>query len=256
MYLFVKATNKKSTLFILLITLSTLPLFSYKSSILETAIINSSIFAPLTLIVSGGIWYLLKKKGWKVVGITTLGFIFVSNILLFIQDDFNSMKRVAYQNLILKDQKDMIDYTYASVQKEPFSVCAITNPLFVNTIWSYLYHWYGNQTYGYTPTWSGQKQIHLDSLIPYDTEHEQTRYLIIEPMIGIPEIAKQATIYLEDQVSVIEDQKRFGEIVVQKRRLEPNKELRSDSQELTPEEIKSININTKIDPRYSCYLSY
>jgi len=251
-----KMFPKKTFLFLIICSFSTLPLFSYKSSILETAIINSSIFGIITIMIASGTYYFLRRKFTFIIGILFLGAIIFSNFNLYFKDNFNFINRLSFQPMILKEEKQALDYIYQSSNDKQFSVCAITNPLFVNTIWSYLFYWYGKVKYSYLPTWSGQKQYYIESLIPYDNSHFQTRYLIVEPMIGIPDIAKKATIYSEDQISILEDEKKFGEIIIQKRKLEKNKLLLSDTQKLTPEEITSIKITQKIDPRYTCFIDY
>lgn len=251
-----KTENKKNVIFLLVLTLTTLPLFSYKSSILETAMINTSIIAPLTLLVAVGIYDLLKDRSLRIVGIASILLIIISNARLLMKDEFMGMKRIAYQNLTLKDEKALVNYTYNAAKKSDFSVCAVTNPLFVNTLWSYLFFSYGQNSYGYVPTWAGQRQDYIESLLYDDVNHATTRYLIIEPMIGIPDIAKKATIYYEDQVSVLEEERKFGDITVQKRRLEENTSLLKDTQGLTTDEINSIKATQLTDPRYSCYLTY
>ena len=62
---------------------------------------------------------------------------------------------------------------------------------------------------------------------------------------------KKATIYKEDQVSKLIEEKRFGEIIVQKRILTEDKDELVDTQNLSPLE-KII----KNDHRYSCYHTY
>lgn len=247
--------EKKNAHFLMLIALSTLPLFAYKSSILESTMINASIYVPLTLIVAASIFYLLKDGKTRVFGIVFLIVIVISNLKLFAADSFVGMDRIAYQNLTYTDETKSIDYTYSAAHLKPFSICTITNPLFVNTLWTYLYESYGQKKYGYIPTWSGQRQENNVSL-PDDTSHTPIRYLIIEPMIGIPEIAKKTVIYMEDQVSTLQEEKQIGDIRIQKRLLKPATMPPQDSQHLSQNEIGSVTATMQSDPRYSCFQAY
>lgn len=165
-------------------------------------------------------------------------------------------KLLGYQPMTYKEQKELIDYTYQSAGRNKFSICSLSNPLFINTLWSYLYKTYGEKKYGYLPYWAGQKQYLNKSFFDYDTNHVQTRFLIIEPMVGINEFSRKATIYSEDEVSVIEETKQFGQIIIQKRRLEKNNNLLQDSQNLSPEDSLSMKKLQKTDPRYSCFVYY
>jgi hypothetical protein len=255
-YIYKKKKNILSINFLNIWLFSTLVLFSFKSSVIGGPTIQSSISAAIIIFFSLVVVEILSEKKYKIFGSIILFCIITSNLNLYFKDNFMNNKILAYQHMLYGEQKQLIEYTYKMSNHKPFSICAVTNPLFINTLWSILYKTYGENKYGYSPTWSGQKQYFIPSLMSFDAKHDLTRFLIIEPMIGIPDIAKKTTIYLEDQISVLEDEKKFGEIIVQKRRLEQNKSLLSDSQNLTSEEIQTIMITQKIDPRYSCFINY
>jgi len=67
---------------------------------------------------------------------------------------------------------------------------------------------------------------------------------------------KKATIYKEDQVSKLIEEKKFGDIIVQKRILTENKNELVDTQRLSPQEKNELEKITKNDHRYSCYHTY
>lgn len=256
-YIFYKESNKKGLIFLYAWLFSTLPLFAFRSNVVGSRTIHSSIFAAIYILFALGIYYLGKLKKNFIILCFFIGIVFFSNLSLFKKENFENVKLLSYQPMIYKDQKQLIDYTYQSSNNSKFSICAISNPLFINTLWSYLYKTYGETKYKTVPFWSGQKQLFIKSLIPYDNSHVPVRYLIIEPLIGVNDFARRATIFAEDQVSVLEEEKKFGEIVIQKRRLENNKELLIDTQNLEAEEIlrlKGLLSNT--DPRYSCFVNY
>jgi hypothetical protein len=67
---------------------------------------------------------------------------------------------------------------------------------------------------------------------------------------------KKATIYKEDKVSKLIEEKRFGEIIVQKRILTEDKDELVDTQNLSPLEKNQLEKIIKNDHRYSCYHTY
>ncbi len=254
-YIYKTVKEKKSLLFLLVWTFSTFPLFFFKSGVLTAEVINTSIFGALTIVFGLTIYNLFLSK-YKYLGVALLFIIVVSNLTLFIKNNFTSYKIFSLQTLVLKEEKQAIDYTYNSSSGKEFSVCALTNPLTINTLWSFLYNFYGKEKYGYLPYWSGKKQFLNSSLMPYDQNHVENRYLIIEPLGGIPEFTKWAIIYHEDQLSVLEEEKRFGDLTVQKRTFSPNKGLPRDTQDLSEDYLqRTVNL-LSYEQSYSCYNSY
>ncbi len=119
--------------------------------------------------------------------------------------------------MLLSKQLSAIDHTYEQANGEPFSINSLTSPLWINTVWTYLYRWYGEPKYGYLPSWHGHNQVgQLDSL-PEDTGKEEKYFLILEPMGGIPEQYLELTIGEEEVVSKLLREKSFGELRVQER---------------------------------------
>ncbi len=241
--------------FLLLWVLSTLPLFAFKSGVITGSSIHSSIQGGVSLLIALALYQLYQDKKY-LFAIGFLLLIMVSNTRLFISDNFLSTRIFAYQPILYTHQKQLIDYTYAAAIKEKFSICALTNPFFINTSWSTLYKIYGEKKYGYLPTWSGQKQPVNKSFLPYDTEHVKARFLIIEPPSGVTKNAVQTTLYLEDQVSALEETKKFGELIVQKRKLATDKSLLKDTQNLSAEDRINVQHIIAVDPRYSCFTTY
>ena len=101
------------------------------------------------------------------------------------------------------------------------------------------------------PVWTGPKTS-PESFFATSNERSKTRFLILDPSHQLPEFAYRVTIYVEDQISVLDEQKKFGEIVVQKRHIpEDPKELK-DTQKLTSAELTEIKTVLRFDDRYSC----
>jgi|YNPMSStandDraft_1061717.scaffolds.fasta_scaffold21853_2 hypothetical protein len=249
--------NYKEKVFILIWLLSTLPLFGSRSGVINGTVINSSLFPILTLIAASGLYYFIKRKE-NYITYFFITLIIFSNIFLLLKDKI-AVKLFSLQPLVYTYEKKLIDYTYSESNKSKnknFSICVVSNPLFINTLWSYLYFFYGQKKYNYLPYYAGPKQYLNKNFLPYDKNHVKLRFLIIEPLGGIPDYAKKATIYKEDKVSKLIEEKKFGDIIVQKRILTENKNELVDTQRLSPQEKNELEKITKNDHRYSCYHTY
>lgn len=250
------ALNKlknKIKIFAALCLFSTLPLFIFNSGVLTVPVINSSIFFIITLTVASGI-YLAGSKN-KIFLFVLLGLVFFSNFLLYKKDDFKINTLFASHPLTNGLEKKAIDYMYQSSNKS-FSFCSVSNPLFFNTIWSFMFKTYGERKYGYLPVWSGQRQDMNINYLSDDTSHLTERFLLIEPLVGIPRFAKNITIYLEDKNSSLIAEKHFDQFIVQKRQRYPIRGTTFiDTQKLASGEINSIKSVTAglKEPRYYCY---
>jgi len=247
-----KLDNKKR-IFLIMCFFSTLPLFFFNSGVMSVQVINSSIFFAATLLAASGIFRTAQFN--KGIGLIIIVTIIVSTFSLLRQNYFVNNTVFASHPQLLKYEKQLVDYTYQSSLQKPFSICGVMNPLFTNTIWSFLYKTYGEKKYGYLPTWAGQKQWITNNYLTNDVSHVENRYIIVEP-VGIPDFARTATIYLEDKRSKIVDKRYFGEYFAQKRMLLKETETPIDTQKLPKNEVESIERVVHADPRYYCYTEY
>jgi len=255
-YSYFTVKDKKILVFFYLCLFSTLPLFGFSTGILDGEEVNGPIIPFYILLYALSITALFKSRNYKLFGVAILAIIILSNANLFFRNNFVDVSVFNTPTVVLKDEENVIDYMYQSEHGKPFSVCAVTNPLFINTLWGYLYHWYGLNKYGYLPFWSGQPQFLNENLLPYDINHVQDRYLIIEPLGGIPAKALPATVYLEDNTSKLDEVKQFGGITVEKRTLQADPHVFLDTQKLTKAEIASLKTLINGEPRYTCYTTY
>jgi len=123
-------------------------------------------------------------------------------------------------DLVLSKELSAIDYTYQKANGKEFSINSLTSPLFVNTLWSYLYNWYGNQKYGYLPSWRGKDQIgSLGNNLSSPDKGVKTHFFIVEPTYGIPELYVGYAFGEEDSRSSLVEDKSFGDIIVQERKI-------------------------------------
>jgi hypothetical protein len=158
--------------------------------------------------------------------------------------------------MLYKDQKAVVDYTFESSKGKSFSICSVTNPLFINAVWSTIYKIYGENKYGSLPRWSGPLQDSGYNFLDYDTSHLSIHYLILEPSNQLPTYATKATIYSEDQVTKIDEVRKFGQIIVQKRHVLSKGEKLSETQHLSDSDKGIIEQILKKDYRYSCFMNY
>ncbi|MEK7168644.1 MAG: hypothetical protein AAB778_01400 [Patescibacteria group bacterium] len=177
---------------------------------------------PAVSLILGYYVYKLFNKQTIFATILLLIIVYGNLSYIFSQNKFGSTLFSIQKDMLLSKQIAVIDYTYKMAEGKPFSINSLTSPLWINIVWTYLYKWYGEKTYGYVPLWHGKDQIgQLDSLerVPDPIE---TSFLILEPMAGIPTRYLEETIGEEDVDTVMTEQKSFGEITVQKRKPAPS----------------------------------
>jgi hypothetical protein len=89
-----------------------------------------------------------------------------------------------------------------------------------------------------------------------ENKNEDIRFLILEPSNQVPKEAYMTTIFYEDQISELLEEKKFGETIVQKRRkatVAPGTDR--DTQHLTDKQKADITDILKTDHRYRCDLA-
>jgi len=124
------------------------------------------------------------------------------------------------KDLLLSNELAAVEYTYVEANKQPFSINTITNPLWMNATWSYIYNWYGNKNYGYLPYWRGRDQVgQLGNNLNVPPEELDLHFLIVEPPQGIPGVYLESENGFENNRSQVIKDIQFGDIRVDKRKL-------------------------------------
>ncbi|EKD94551.1 MAG: hypothetical protein ACD_26C00034G0086 [uncultured bacterium] len=182
----------------------------------STPFLMVGIGPAVSLMLAFYIYKLFNKS--IIFGMLVLLIILYGNLsYIFSQNKFGSTLFSIQKDMLLSKQIAAIDYTYKLADGKPFSVNSLTSPLWINIVWTYLYKWYGMNTYGYVPSWHGKDQIgQLDSLERVENPLDIS-FLILEPMAGIPTRYLEETIGEEDVDTVKIEEKSFGELVIQKR---------------------------------------
>jgi len=168
-------------------------------------------------------WFLEKKR---VLAVLLLVILLLGNLAaIFRNNPRGSVIFAIQKDMLLKKQLALIDYTYQEAKGAPFSISSLTSPLWINIVWTYLYKWYGQDHYGYLPSWHGRSQVgQLDALPEHDSK-TKIYFLILEPIAGIPKRYLKQTIDEENSVSRLIEEKYFGELRVQKREAVEKKEI-------------------------------
>ena len=130
----------------------------------------------------------IRKIGLSVI----IGLFITTNFFYLFQSKKDSSPYFAIQTgTSLQDQLNLIDYTYQSSYGQPFTISTLTSPYKINTVWNYLYNWYGKNKYGYLPKFFGPDQvglIHEELLLSGECQKNAIHFSIIEPTAGIPPV--------------------------------------------------------------------
>jgi hypothetical protein len=162
--------------------------------------------------------YLLLKVKPKILVTFVLVFVIFSNISA-IHNSYGKGQVLLEPDpaSIMSDQLAAIYYTYKSSNGEPFEINTLTNPLYINSVWGYHYYWYGNNNYGYLPTFAGGNQLYPYNTLSAPSGKEKFLYLIMDNTERIPPQYRKEIISSSDKISKLIEEKNFGGIVVQKR---------------------------------------
>ncbi|MBI2018956.1 hypothetical protein HYS96_04635 [Candidatus Daviesbacteria bacterium] len=170
------------------------------------------------LIFTAFIFSKLYSKS-KILVFSFLIFILVSNVSLIVKNNpMGPNQKINPQiGLLLKDEKRIVDFIYQKAEGEKFAVNALTMPYNVNTTWSYLFEWYGAKRYGYIPIWGGDAAAGYPGNLKVEIARSRLtdkRFLIIEPLEGIPTYLVDQFIVNEAKYTNIIDKKRIGTMEV------------------------------------------
>jgi len=210
-----KSQLKKQFTFLLILLFSHGILIPFGGN--STPFINAGLQAIVMVLVAA--FLALSYRKHKLAISLLLAVIILSSIHATLKYNGQGQTVFAIQRgLTLKNELAAIDYTYKNGGQD-FSINTVTSPLWINTLWAYLYNWYGKEKYSFVPSFHGRNQAGYLGSLPKVSDKDKTFFLIIEPLAGIPEQFVQETINYEDTYSVVLEQKDFGGIVVQKRSL-------------------------------------
>jgi len=221
-YFVVNQSYKRKYLYCLVWFVSPVIIFSFghhHSYFLTIGNLYALIMLASALLVS-----LLSKPGlgWRAIGTLLVVVILGANIyrIYDVKDKQEFLFSVQDDNDIYS-QIQLVHWTYSQSAGEPFAINTVTNPLFINTTWSYMYDQFGRKAGKQMPAWKGVGQEgRFGSDIQYkkmSPQSDRLLYLIFEPSGGIPLEYYNSYSTFEDRRSRLISEKKFGTYSVQKR---------------------------------------
>lgn len=162
-------------------------------------------------------WKYFSKR--KLIATTFIVVILIANTIMIFKENRNGQTIFPLQpDLTLEKEMKIVSYTYEKSNGRMFSISSLTSPLYVNTLWSYIYNSYGLSKYGYLPEWVGRDQIgQLGNNLKSASGTTSDHYFIIEPTYGIPELYVTYAKGDQEAMSKFVEKISLGELVVEKR---------------------------------------
>ncbi len=200
------------------------PLLIYPLEKNNSYFLNIGNIYPIILMSAFFIVYVAENfSRWRrAIILALVALISIMNITMIYRENRNGEELFSVQEQqILNNEEIVIDYIYGSSKGQEFALNTVTNPLFVNSTWSYLLDWYGKRRYGYMPVWAGYPLNDVGSDIKF-ADHKGSViglpfYLIIEPGPGVPDLYVKAYSKYEDLRSRLLERKNIGTFTVEKR---------------------------------------
>lgn len=220
-YLLFKRELRKKIVFLLIWFFSLLIVYLIKGGYSDLYYTNIGISVSLLIFVALLVTFLIKKN--LLIGLIIITALIVSNLkMITMLNPRGTISQIhVQQGMLLSDQKEILDKIYQDASSQPFAVKALTMPYDVNTTWSYLFEWFGNKKYGYLPYWNGQTADGYPGNLQVFQIHEklpEKRYVIIEPIRGVPEHLINQFLREESYFTNIEDEEKIGKFVLQLRK--------------------------------------
>lgn len=231
----------KRLFFLLLWFFSPVVLFFVGSTNIYFVFIGCSI--PISILFAYYAGQILSSQR-KYIGFTILAALILgSNIYLLRDNDGKGESLFSVQTgMVYSSETQILDYVYEEANGKPFRINTVTNPLFINSTWSYLFDSYGRKTYGYMPFYWGYPQNgQFGEEIKYSDHFKQEDkylFLIMEPSGGIPDFITRGIIAFENSRSKVLEVKKIGEFTVEKRLITKDKPFLKTE---VDEGIKDVN---------------
>lgn len=188
----------------------------------DTPLFYPNVGVSLALLLFGS--FILGRifEKYFVIGVILLVLIFANNFNLM--QNLNPKGTIVeidvQQGMLLGDEKKVLDFLYKDSAGYPFAVKAVTLPFFVDTTWSYLFEWYGQQKYSYLPLWNGKAALGYPGNLVVQEAQEglpKNRYVIIEPTRGIASYLIEDYLREEGYFTKVVQEVKIGKFIIEKR---------------------------------------
>jgi len=227
--------HKKALIFLSFWLLNILMFRLFNTGLTNSTFIFAPSLLPLALFGGWALSSLTKKTQIQFIIFFVLIIAQLTTIFGWIKENKTTLS--VQKGITFHEEKKIIEYTYTAVDKKPFAVATVTNPLFINTLWSYLYEFVGKKEYGYVPYFEGRSQEGYLGNMPKRDKDVEYYFLIFEPEAGIPSIYFAKARYTMDEFTDVVEERKFGNFLVQKRKFHPNKPKIT-----VPDELKESHI--------------
>ena len=160
------------------------------------------------------------EKVSKVFAFVLCGLIIFSNLrLVWLQQPNSLIKEFQPQpGMKLSDEYKIIDVMYETANGRGFTVRMTGVPYRIQTVWSYLFHFYGLKKYGYLPYWEAGNTLGFPGEMPVPkTGTTCLRFLGREPMRGLPQVLVDYDQGLEKDFSKVVNKIEIGEFTLETR---------------------------------------
>jgi hypothetical protein len=209
--------NLKPILFLVIWQLNIILFELFNTGISRSAFVFLPSLLPLIILGSYLLYITVKRKVLLCLIIFVIVCFQISINLSWITKSLNPL--TVQLGMTYANEQKIVDYTYKASENKQFTINTITNPLYINTTWAYLYEFYGQSKYKYLPFWGGRDQNGNLGNLPLTNKPTNIRYLIIEPTTGIPDFFVKEAISAENTKSILINTQKVGNFVVQKRSL-------------------------------------
>jgi hypothetical protein len=142
----------------------------------------------------------------KFFAVLICGLIVLGNFRLIKLQSPNSLLQEIVTQPVMKltDEYTLIDQMYNTANGKGFTVRFTGVPYSIQTVWSYLFHFYGEKKYGYLPYWESGNVLGFPGEMPVPKNGTTClRFLGREPLWGLPEILVKNDKKEEDNFSKV-----------------------------------------------------
>lgn len=126
-------------------------------------------------------------------------------------------------NMKLSDEYKIIDQMYQQAQGNGFTVRLTGIPYKVQTVWAYLFNYYGQKKYGYLPFWETGNTLGFPGTLPIPQNGTTCyRFRVVEPANGLPESLINDDLKIEEYFSNYVDKIKIGDFLLETRQAKDN----------------------------------
>jgi hypothetical protein len=76
----------------------------------------------------------------------------------------------AQPHMLLSNEQGVIDYMYREAKGKRFTIKVTSMPYRIQTVWAYLFNYYGAQKWGSLPLWQDELVVGYPGILPRPSE--------------------------------------------------------------------------------------